>query len=188
LRTPITRLKLRLEFLDDDEQRLKMLADLDEMESMIAETLAFARADAARDVDGPVDLTLLLRDLCDQFGTGFTGQDQVTVTAREIGLKRAFANLLENATKYARSVHVALIRGGDGVTVMVDDDGPGIAEIELDRVFAPFYRLETSRSRETGGTGLGLAVARSAVRAHGGDIVLTNRPGGGLRVTVSLPV
>ncbi len=187
LRTPITRLKLRAEFVDDEEQRLKMLADLDEMEAMIASTLAFARDDAAREPHLLIDLAELLKGLCDDFEVPYQGPEHVEVIAGAIWLKRAFANLLDNAKKYGGGARLSLTVEAEQVSVVVDDDGPGLATLELDRVFAPFYRVESSRNRATGGTGLGLTVARSAVRAHGGDIALGNRQGGGLRVAVTLP-
>ncbi|MDR3437757.1 ATP-binding protein [Telmatospirillum sp.] len=187
LRTPITRLKLRAEFVDDDEQRLKMLSDLDEMEEMIASTLAFARDDVAREVRRQVDLGEMLAELCADFDAQYHGPISLVITAGPTGLKRAFANLLENGLKYGGGAEVAVDVGDSHVEVVLSDSGPGIPEAELERVFAPFYRVESSRNRATGGTGLGLAVARSAIRAHGGDIVLVNRPEGGLKVTVTLP-
>ena len=189
LRTPITRLKLRADFIDDDEQRAKVLADLDEMEAMIASTLAFARDDATREMRQPFDLAGMLQELCDEFAAGYDGPDHMHVLAGPLSVKRTFANLLGNAKKYAGSARLTLTRKDeDHVVVVVDDDGPGIPESEFEKVFAPFYRVEGSRNRETGGTGLGLAVARSAMRAHGGDITLANRPEGGLRITVTMPV
>jgi signal transduction histidine kinase len=187
LRTPITRMKLRAEFVEDEEERSKMLADLDDMEEMICATLSFARDDVARETRGPVDLAAVLKDLCDVFDATYQGPDSLTVTGGAAGLKSAFANLLENANKYANGARVTLAAGDGQVTVVAEDDGPGIPQEELDRVFTPFYRLETSRNRDTGGVGLGLAVARSAIRKHGGDICLTNRTGGGLRAVVTLP-
>ncbi len=188
LRTPITRLKLRAEFIEDDEQRLKILADLDEMEAMISSTLAFARDDSARETKVPVDLVGVLVDLCDQFSVSFDGPDELEMTLGTNGVKRAFANLIENACKYGGGGRVALRIDGDMVAVTIEDDGPGIPVAELENVFAPFYRVESSRNRETGGTGLGLAVARSAIRGNGGDVTLANRTGGGLTVTVTLPL
>ncbi len=187
LRTPITRLKLRAEFVDDDEQRAKMLADLDEMEAMIASTLAFARDDATREPRAPVDIAAMLNGLASDFGATYSGPDRLVIQAGPMALKRAFANLLENAQAYAGDARVSLAEAHDGVEIVIDDDGPGIPEAERERVFAPFYRIEHSRNRETGGAGLGLAVARSALRAHGGDIALTNRPEGGLRITITVP-
>ncbi len=188
LRTPITRLKLRAEFIEDDEQRLKILADLDEMEAMISSTLAFARDDSARESKVTVDLVGVLIDLCDQFSVSFDGPDELEMTLGANGVKRAFANLIENACKYAGGGRLTLRVDGDNVVVTIDDDGPGIPVSELENVFAPFYRVESSRNRETGGTGLGLAVARSAIRGNGGDVTLANRSPNGLTATVTLPL
>jgi len=194
LRTPITRLKLRAEFVEDDAERIRMLADLDEMEKMIAATLAFARDDAAHEDRRPTDVAALVQGLVDDLAaTGarasYAGLDRLVLAARPMALKRAVANLLDNAVKYGHGARAALAEGEDGdVRLVVDDDGPGIPEADRERVFSPFVRLETSRSRDTGGTGLGLSVARAAIRAHGGDIRLDNRPEGGLRVIVTLPV
>ena len=188
LRTPITRMKLRAEFVDDDEQRAKMLADLDEMEHMIAATLAFARDDATREQHRPVDIAALVQGLAEDLGGSYDGPDALVAAARPLALKRAVANVLQNARKYGTSARASLSRDDGHVVLVVDDDGPGIAEADREKVFAPFVRLETSRNRDTGGTGLGLAVARAALRAHGGDITLTNRAEGGLRVTLSFPV
>jgi signal transduction histidine kinase len=164
-----------------------MLADLDEMEAMIAATLAFARDDAAREPRAPVDIAAMIAGLAADFGATYSGPQRLIVHAGPTALKRAFANLLENAQAYAGESRVTLTETRPGITLTIDDDGPGIPESELERVFAPFYRVEGSRNRDTGGTGLGLAVARSALHAHGGDVKLTNRSGGGLRVTVTLP-
>jgi signal transduction histidine kinase len=192
LRTPITRLRLRAEFVDDDEQRAKMLADLEEMEGMIAATLAFARDDAAREPRVRVDVASLVQGLVEDMAAAggaasYTGPDTLVAEARPSALKRAVANLVDNGAKYGGAVRAYLSESPDEVVVTLDDDGPGIPEADHERVFAPFVRLETSRSRDTGGTGLGLAVARAAARAHGGDIRLANRPEGGLRVTLTLP-
>jgi signal transduction histidine kinase len=197
LRTPITRLRLRAEFMDDDEQRRKMLSDLDEMEQMIAATLAFARDDAAAEPASPIDLAALCRTVADEAADArpelaeaitFDGPERLTVRARPIALKRAIANLVSNALAYGGAARLTLsAREGGAVRLAVEDDGPGIPEAELEGVFAPFKRLEASRNRETGGTGLGLTIARNILRAHGGDVVLANRPGGGLRAVASLP-
>jgi signal transduction histidine kinase len=187
LRTPITRLRLRAEFVDDDEQRLKMLNDLEEMEAMITSTLAFARDDAEKERRGPVDLAALLAELAGDLEATYDGPESLYVHAGATSLKRAFTNLIDNARKYAGQSRVILSETEAGVQLVVEDDGPGIPEPEMERVFAPFYRIEASRNRETGGAGLGLPVARSAIRAHGGDVTLSGGAHGGLRVTVTLP-
>ena len=187
LRTPITRMRLRAEFVEDDGERAKMLADLEEMEHMIAATLAFARDDATREARRPVDVAALVQGLAEDLGASYDGPERLVLPAGPLALKRLMANLLDNARKYGGNTRATLSETGSTVTVTVDDDGPGIPEAEFERVFAPFVRLEASRNRETGGTGLGLSVARAAARAHGGDITLSNRPEGGLRVTLTLP-
>lgn len=107
---------------------------------------------------------------------------------RPVALKRAFGNLISNATAYGGTARVQLQADAAGVVVTVDDDGPGVPDADLGRVFEPFVRLETSRNRGTGGVGLGLTIARQAIAAEGGSLVLANRPGGGLRAQVTLPV
>ncbi len=192
LRTPITRLRLRAEFVDDAEQRAKMLGDLEEMEAMIAATLAFARDDGTDEPRKILDLAVLVQSAChDAVDVGrevvYTGTARAAYSGRPLALKRVLANLIDNAVRYGGRARVALEVSAERFVISVEDDGPGIPESELERVFAPFYRLDASRSRDTGGTGLGLAVVRSIVRGHGGDVLLSNRAEGGLRVTVSLP-
>ncbi len=193
LRTPITRLRLRAEFVEDWEQRKKMLADLEQIEAMISATLAFARDDFTEEARKPFDLGVLLQDLCDDAADAghaatYEGAAHFACGGRPTALKRAFANLIDNAIKYGGVAKVALATAGGAITVVVEDDGPGIAQEEWDKVFAPFYRVDPSRSRESGGTGLGLAVVRSVVHGHGGDVTLANRAAGGLRATVTLPL
>ena len=112
---------------------------------------------------------------------------RVLVACRPVALRRAFRNLLENAAAYGIRATARITRDDAGLRVVIEDEGPGIPEADLERVFEPFVRLEESRSRDTGGTGLGLAIARTIVRGHGGDIRLENCEGGGLRATVALP-
>lgn len=197
LRTPITRLKLRAEFVEDEEQRNKMLADLEELEAMVSATLAFGRDARDREAVSPLDLAELLQTILDEAGDArpdaadrlnYEGPAHFTVRARSLSLKRALANLVSNAVTYAGSARIRLMPPAGGpVTILIEDDGPGIKPQDLDRVFEPFQRGETSRNRETGGVGLGLPIARNILRAHGGDITLANRTGGGARATVTLP-
>jgi len=119
----------------------------------------------------------------------YEGPEHLTVKARSLAMKRAIGNLVANAVKYGGSAYVKLRPPEAGVVVLdIEDEGPGIPPAELDRVFQPFHRVEVSRNRETGGVGLGLPIARNIMRAHGGDVTLANRPMGGTRATVSLPV
>lgn len=192
LRTPITSLRLRAEFVEDGETRRKILETLDEMQAMTEAALAFVREDAAREDTRRVDLAALIESLCDDLRDGgmevtFAGADKTPIPCRPVALKRAIRNLIENAVAYGERARIALRQSAAELEITVDDDGPGIPEADLDRVFEPFLRLETSRSRETGGVGLGLAIARSIARSHGGDIELSNRPEGGLRATLRLP-
>jgi signal transduction histidine kinase len=197
LRTPITRLRLRSEFIEDDELRTKFLADLEELDNMVTATLAFGRDTADQEPAVQLDLAALLRTVLDEATDAwpdapeafqYTGLEHLTVHGRLMMLKRAFANLVGNAMKYGGAARVAVAPPANGlVTVTIEDDGPGVPPDQLERVFDPFYRVEGSRNRETGGTGLGLPIARNIFRAHGGDVTLANRAGGGARVVVTLP-
>ena len=193
LGTPIARMRLRTEYVEDEEQYEKMLADLDDMEKMVFSTLAFAREDADNEPGTRVDLRILLQRICDDAVD--TGQEvsltvddaAVPFTCHPSALRRALGNLVDNAVKYGRRADVTCTRKPDAIRITILDDGPGIPDDRHEDMFKPFHRLERSRSRDTGGTGLGLTVARTIVRAHGGDIRLHNRPVGGLRVEVTLP-
>jgi signal transduction histidine kinase len=192
LRTPITRLRLRADEVGDEEQQTKMLKDLEEMEEMIAAVLSFAREDGEAEPQSRLDLGALLQSICDDMadaGRAVTMEDApgVLFTGQRMALKRAFTNLIDNAVKYGKCARARLLDSSECITVQIDDEGPGIPESEHEKVFASFYRLEQSRSRETGGTGLGLAFTRTIIRRHGGDIALHNRAEGGLRVVVTLP-
>ncbi len=196
LRTPITRLKLRAEYMEDEEQRAKMLADLDEMEAMVAATLAFGKDIAAAEPVVRLDLASLLRTILDEAADidpenagalSYQGPEHMPVSGRPLALKRAFSNLVTNALKYGDAARVTLHPPAKGIVrIDIDDNGPGISADQMEAVFEPFRRLETSRNRETGGSGLGLSIARNILRAHGGDIQLSNRRDG-LRATVTLP-
>ena len=193
LGTPITRLRLRAEFVEDEDQQKKMLADLDDMEKMVFSALSFARDESAGEPHAMVDLRTLLQRVCDDMADAGhavsldVGDEAVPYGCRPAALRRALTNLIDNAVKYGREARVSLENDRDGVRVRIDDSGPGIPEDLREEAFKPFRRLEASRSRETGGTGLGLTVARTIIHAHGGDVTLTNRSEGGLRVEVRLP-
>nr|WP_149537169.1 ATP-binding protein [Siccirubricoccus phaeus] len=200
LRTPITRLRLRAEFMEDDEQRRKMLADLEEMEAMVAATLAFARDDSAAEPTSALDLAALCRTVLDETADAhpeqaealsYAGAERLVVQVRPVAMKRALANLIGNALAYGNAAQVTVLppaAPGQPAQIRIEDEGPGIPPSELEAVFQPFKRLEGSRNRETGGTGLGLPIARNILRGHGGDVVLRNRPAGGLLALVTLPV
>lgn len=192
LRTPITLLRLRAEYIKDEEEKQKTLATLAEMESMIASTLAFAKDEAEQEERRTVDLPSLVASVCDNMTdagrqVAFEETGRLKYSCRPFSLKRALTNLIDNAIKYGGRANVKVSSSQGFVEIVVDDDGPGIPESELDEVFAPFYRLERSRSRETGGSGLGLSIARTIAHAHGGEIILSNRAEGGLRAVIQLP-
>lgn len=193
LRSPITALRVRAEMVDDEEARERMVATLDEMREMVEATLAFARGVSRDQPMEETDLSALLAEIAGELSeTGpsvaFTGSEPVVTALRRTPIRRALRNLMENAQRYGRGARVGLSHAGGVAEITIDDDGPGIPPEELEHVFDPFARLETSRSRETGGVGLGLSIARAILRAHGGDVALSSRPEGGLRATVTLPL
>lgn len=196
LRTPITSLRLRAELVEDMEARDKLIETIEEMQNMTEATLAFVKADQAEEETRPINLAALVDSLAaDLVELGYDiaveEQAQPVVRGRAVALRRAVRNVVENAVRYGERarVTVASVNGKAPAEarILIDDDGPGLPAGDLERVFEPFVRGETSRSRETGGIGLGLAIARTIVRSHGGDIRLENRDGGGLRVLISLP-
>jgi signal transduction histidine kinase len=190
LRTPITRLRLRAEFVDDPEAQQRMLADLDEMEAMIKSTLAFAREDSDREAPVTLDLAQLLGEVADDMPGAVLlppPAGDYHMQGRPLALRRCFGNLIDNAVKYGQKAEVSLTPRPDMLLVRIDDFGPGIPPDQRDLVFRPFYRVEGSRNRDSGGTGLGLAIVQSIVLSHGGEITLGDRPGGGLRVILRLP-
>ena len=192
LRTPITRLRLRAELLEDAATRRLVDADLGEMETMIDSTLAYLRGGKSDERMRPLDLAPVVETIVDEFqdqgrDVSLSGVGSAPVLGQAPSLKRAFSNLIGNALKYGDVARVSVAAAAGHFTVTVEDQGPGIPAEARQRVFEPFVRLEESRSRETGGSGLGLTIARAVIVAHGGEISLEDRPGGGLRVVVSIP-
>ena len=193
LKTMLTRLRLRAEFIEDGEQKEKAAADLDEMQAMLEATLSFARDDAADERPVPVDLAAMLQSLAADLAdagraASYDGPDRLTLRGRPVALRRVFENLLDNALRYGEEAAASLRQADGRAEVRIEDRGPGIPEALRERVFDPFFRVEASRSRDTGGSGLGLAVVRAIVQRHDGEIALEDRPGGGLRVRVALPI
>lgn len=192
LRTPLTRLRFRIEGLPEDQRR-KYASDLDQMEEMITATLAFVR-DATRPGERtPLELSSLVESLCDEMAeTGSRTEvepgEKVVIEGDPMALRRMVANLLENAVKFGGRAQARVFTDAGHAVIEIDDDGPGIPPADTEKVFEPFYRREPSRSRQTGGIGLGLAVVRSIARGHGGDVNLINRAGGGLTARVQLPL
>lgn len=192
LKTPITRMRLRADLLEDDDLRGRFEKDLKEMESMVTHTLDFMRGMGSGEAPRPIDIMALLESLqADNEEMGRRVVIDGAPRANYVGiaplLKRCLSNLIDNAVLYGKSATVIINDNKETLKITVRDEGPGIPVAELEKVFAPFYRLESSRNRETGGTGLGLAIARNIAQTHGGDIELRNRPQGGLEALLILP-
>jgi len=192
LKTPLTRLRLRSEDIPDRELVQAMAADLAEMEAMLDSTLAFLRGDQIDEETKPIDLGSLLdtitSDLTDLgFDVCLDTTSPVIARGRHLALKRALWNLAENAVKYGNRARISLRERNARAVIMIEDDGPGIPTSEKEAIFRPFYRIDDSRNRETGGVGLGLSVASSIIQSHGGELTLENRAGGGLNTIVVLP-
>jgi len=192
LKTPITRMRLRAELLDDEELRHRFESDLKEMEAMVTHTLEFMRGLGGNEPRQAVDVNALLETLqSDNEAMGRSIRIEGQANSPYVGvvslLRRCLGNLLDNAATYGGSATVVVEDTPQCLTVRVLDEGPGMPEGELEQVFEPFYRLEASRSRETGGTGLGLTIARNIAQTHGGNIALRNRPKGGLEAVLTLP-
>ncbi len=192
LRTPLTRLRFRIEAVAEP-LRSKLAADIDSMEAMVAATLGFVRDVAQPSDRRKLDLTSLLETVIDE--AALTGSnatldnvDRVVVEGDSIALKRLITNLVDNALKFGSRAHGRVLSQGGMAIIEIDDDGPGVRASDIERAFEPFHRLESSRSRETGGIGLGLAVVAAVARSHGGEATLINLPEGGLRARVVLPL
>lgn len=193
LRTPLTRMRLRGEFIEDHEQQQRLFHDVDEMQAMINSALDFFRDDARLEEATSFDLAELLQTLIDDYrdqsiDIAFSGPSRLVYFGRPLGLKRVMSNLLENAIKYGSEPAIELVADSERVKICVLDRGPGIPVEWHEQVFEPFFRMESSRNRTTGGVGLGLSAARAIVLEHGGEMRLHNRDGGGLRACVLLPV
>jgi len=192
LRTPLTRLRFRAEQAPE-AVRDRMASDIEEMDALIAQAMAYVRGEATPERREAFDLDALAADCAEGFSeTGgavtFDGGGELVVEADPAALRRALANLIANAVKYGGAARVKAFALDGRAVVTVEDDGPGLPDDELEAVFEPFHRAERSRSRETGGAGLGLTVARQAARAHGGDVTLSNRSDGGLVARLDLPL
>lgn len=192
LRAPLTRMRLRSEFMEDLDHQGKLIRDVEEMQSMINAALAFFREDTHREQTTAFDLSELLQTIVDDYrdqhiNVDFDGPAHLVYEGRPLGIKRVIVNLLENALKYAQRPGIALKCDEYSICIEVSDEGPGIPEAALEQVFDPFFRLEASRNRDTGGVGLGLSAARAIVREQGGELTLSNRSRQGLLARVELP-
>lgn len=190
LKTPITRLRLRTELLDDEGLRARFSKDLEDMETMVTHTLEYMRDSATDEPAQPIDVETLLESLQDDYReTGgevrIRGRALAPYVGRPLAMRRCLTNLVDNALRYGGRATIVVEDAPAALTVRVQDEGPGFPADQLERAFDPFFRGEASRSRETGGTGLGLGIARNIARAHGGDLVLRNRAEGGLEAIVT---
>lgn len=190
LRSPLTAMRVRAEMVDDDETRDSLVASVEEMQSMVEATLTFARGLVGSEEPDAVNLSEFLKCLRQDMVVPFetAGHSDCVVRLRPRSMRRALRNVIENAVRYGGSARVRHELQQGEVVLTIDDDGPGIPKTDLEQVFDPFFRLEQSRSLETGGHGLGLSIARTIVRAHGGEISLRNREGGGLRARIAIPL
>ncbi len=190
LRSPLTAMRVRAEMVDEDETRNSLIFSITEMQDMVDATLSFARGVAITEAYERVDLGAYLSDLQFDMMDSFRleASSAVDIGLRPKSMRRALRNIIENAQRYGGGAVVTYGQTDDHAVLTISDTGPGIPHADLEHVFEPFVRLETSRSRDTGGTGLGLSIARTIVRAHGGDVILSNREGGGLDVIVTLPL
>lgn len=191
LKTPVTRMRLRTEMLRDADLRERFRIDVDDMQQLLDSALDFLRGKSVDEPVQPIDLVALTESLVDDYAERgevvLHAPDALRFPGRPKALRRALVNLIDNALKYGGQAEIDLALKNDGVEISVQDRGPGLPESELEQVFEPFYRVENSRSRDTGGTGLGLAIVRQIAESHGGSIVLINRQHGGLRAVLWLP-
>ncbi|MGY6564641.1 MAG: ATP-binding protein [Halomonadaceae bacterium] len=191
LRTPITSLRLRAELVQDEDAQRKMIAAIDELQSMTEAAISFARDESIKEETRAIDLEALVGSICDDqsnLGHPVTHVEGVRMKyrCRPDSLRRAIRNLVENAVRYGGEAKVSLRDTTSSIDIVVEDRGPGIPNDMVEKVFAPFVRLETSRSRQTGGSGLGLSIVRAVVRQHGGDISFSNTETG-MQAIISLP-
>jgi signal transduction histidine kinase len=191
LRTPLTRLRLRVESIDDDQLRQRLIEDLDEMSNMIRGALSVFRGLNDDEAAVPVDINALALELQRQHAemggeVSIVGTARAPYVAKPLALKRCLGNLVQNAIRHGTRATIE-IEDGPQLIVRVLDEGPGIPEDMLEKVFEPFFRLEQSRNRDTGGTGLGLSIARDIAQAHGGSLSLHNRQSAGLEARLTLP-
>jgi signal transduction histidine kinase len=195
LQSPITRMRLRTDLLDDSTLKQKLQNDLTTMQTLIEEGIDLARsAERTAETPIPTDVQALLESLVHDYADSgrpvcLIGHVEAPATTSPRALRRIVTNLVDNALKFAKDVEVTVQKlSPDEMSISVRDRGPGIPETEIDAVLTPFYRIEASRNRETGGAGLGLAIAQRLSVALGGKLRLANRPGGGLEVELTFPV
>ena len=190
LRTPLTRLKLQLAFLNQKDLEKKMGEDIEEMERMLNEYLEFSRHQKSEETE-IVNINSVIKDLIKKYEnkTIHTNFDEdIEINIRTNSIKRCLSNLIDNSLAYGKKVEILTKKTLNSIKIIIDDNGPGIPENELQNVMKPFYRIDKSRGQNKSGVGLGLSIANDIIRAHGGTIVLNKSPLNGLRVKISLPL
>ena len=192
LRTPLARMRLRATLISDESVRTAMEDDADEMKAMLESLLAYLGGQDDPEPPRLTDLAAIAMTLVDAESDAghcatYAGPDHMQVTVRPLSIKRAIGNVVQNAILYGGRADLSLRRDGDRVVLSVDDRGPGIAEADMAEVIEPFQRLDSARSRNTGGLGLGLTIVSTIVAREGGTLAFSNRPEGGLRVEITLP-
>ena len=193
LRTPLAALRVRMENVEDEVERERMIAGIEDMDHMLDDILSLARLGRSTEQSAPVDIRSLIETIVDEFTdlgheVRYQRGDKQIAAIRETLVRRALRNLIGNAILYGKAADISVEKSGMKLMIYVDDDGPGIPEAKIESMFEPFLRGDASRNRATGGSGLGLTLARAIARDHGGDIILKNRENGGLRATLILPV
>jgi signal transduction histidine kinase len=192
LRTPLASLRIRAESMEPEDERQRVIATIEEMTAMLDDTLVLARSGRAREEARPMDLAALADTVVEEFRelghkVELTRGERQVACIRPNLLRRAVRNLIDNAVKYGGSAEVSVTTAGQSVAIEIADPGPGIAEQDLELAQEPFYRLEGSRNRETGGSGLGLTIARAIAENHGGQLLIANRQSGGLSASLVIP-
>ena len=193
LRTPITTLRLRTELMDEGPTQTAFLNTLDEMQAITDSTLSFIREDNSTEPNQLIDLNMMLKTICDDFimkgkDVNLESETSHFYLCRSLAMKRALVNLIENAINYGKQTQITIEKSASELKINISDQGPGIDEKNIEEVFKPFVRLDKSRNHAKGGMGLGLAITRSIIRNHGGEIILVNKTEGGLLAIVSLPI
>ena len=192
LRTPLTRLRLRAELVDDEALREQMAGDLEAMAAMLDATLDYLRGLQENEAPRLIDVDALVHSLADDNAVvgraiAVSGSMRAPYAGRLSALRRALQNLIDNAIKYGGTARLHIDDSADALRLVVEDDGPGIPDAELARVGTPYYRPDVTRSRETGGVGLGLSIVKDIAHLHGGELQLSNRPAGGFCAMLLLP-
>jgi len=190
LRTPLTRLKLQLALMKDEQLSQKMSLDIDEMEKMLNEYLQFTSSNYL-EKDETFNISELIEGIVDKYDNKNISKQlvpRVYMSGRKNLIKRSLNNLIDNALKYAKKINLQLSKKNNSILIIVDDDGPGIPEKEREDVFKPFYKIDKSRGDSKSSVGLGLSIASDAIKSHGGNILLEDSPLNGLRVKIFLPL